>query len=104
VLAGALQDWARAVIVGSATFGDASAQSLISLPGEQTLELTTARYVTPNGRVISGNGILPDVPATPAERAELEAAATAARSGSEDPAVRLAVDVVKAARIVEHAS
>jgi carboxyl-terminal processing protease len=51
VLAGTLQDWGRAVIVGSATFGDASAQSLISLPEERTLELTTARYLTPKERI-----------------------------------------------------
>jgi C-terminal processing protease CtpA/Prc len=100
VLAGALQDWGRAVIVGTATFGDASAQALISLPGERTLELTTVRYLTPKGRAITGKGIVPDVPATPAERASLDASLAAATPGSPDPEVQLAFEMVKAARIV----
>jgi hypothetical protein len=51
--------------------------------------------------VISGKGIVSDVPATPAEHAELEASAIAAKPGSADPEVQLALDVVKAARLLE---
>lgn len=102
VLAGALQDWGRAAIVGSATFGDASAQSVIPLPGGWALSLTTARYLTPKGRAISGKGIVPDVPAA-APPGDLNPVAASAKPESTDPAVELAFDVVKAARILGHA-
>jgi carboxyl-terminal processing protease len=103
VLAGALQDWGRAAIVGSATFGDASAQSMIPLPGGQALSLTTVRYLTPKGRAISRKGIVPDVVATTPAPADLEPAATTANLGRADPEVELAFDLVKAARLLEHA-
>jgi carboxyl-terminal processing protease len=103
VLAGALQDWGRAVVVGSATFGDASTQSLIPVSGGWGLFLTTARYLTPKGRAISGQGIVPDVPAAAPPPADLKPTAARARPESMDPALELAFDVVKAARILEHA-
>lgn len=101
VLAGALQDWGRAAVVGSTTFGDASAQSLISLPEGWSLSLTTARYLTPKGRAISGHGIVPDVasPTAPV----LGEAATPAKAAGSDPEVQLAFDLVKATRILKHA-
>src|SRR5262245_44818397 len=67
---------------------------------EWTLELTTARYLTPKGRAITGKGIVPDVPAMPGERAALDAALGAAKPGGPDPEVELAFEMVKAARIV----
>jgi carboxyl-terminal processing protease len=79
VLAGALQDWGRAVIVGSPTYGDASAQSMIPLPDGQTLDLTTARYLTPKGRVISGKGIVPDVAVGTPPTPDLRPVATEAK-------------------------
>lgn len=103
VLAGALQDWGRAVIVGSATFGDASARSLIPLSGGWGLFLTTTRYLTPKGRAISGKGIVPDVAAGARPPTGLALSPTRAKPESMDPAVELAFDVVKAARILEHA-
>jgi carboxyl-terminal processing protease len=103
VLAGALQDWGRAVIVGSATFGDASAQSAIPLPGGHVLYLTTARYRTPKGRAISGKGITPDVAAGAPATAELTPAPTTAKAGSTDPELAMAFDLVKAAKILQHA-
>ena len=102
VLAGALQDWGRAIIAGSPTFGDASAQSATSLPGEQTLLLTTARYLTPKGHPISGKGIAPDVPTPAHATAALEPNVAPINSANRDAEVRLAFDLVKAARIFQH--
>ena len=62
VVAGALQDHRRAVIVGMRSFGKGSVQTVIPLPGNGAMRLTTARYYTPSGRSIQGLGIKPDVP------------------------------------------
>jgi carboxyl-terminal processing protease len=61
LVAGALQDHHRGVIVGVQTFGKGSVQSIIELPGGAGLKLTTARYYTPSGRSIQAQGITPDV-------------------------------------------
>jgi carboxyl-terminal processing protease len=61
VLAGALQDHGRALIVGEKTFGKGSVQSVLNLRNGSGIRLTTARYYTPNGRSIQAEGILPDV-------------------------------------------
>ena len=61
VLAGALQDHGRALIVGEKTFGKGSVQSVLNLRNGAGIRLTTSRYYTPNGRSIQAEGILPDV-------------------------------------------
>ena len=61
VLAGALQDHGRALIIGEKTFGKGSVQSILNLRNGSGLRLTTARYYTPNGRSIQAEGIIPDV-------------------------------------------
>jgi carboxyl-terminal processing protease len=61
IVAGALQDHKRALILGAQTFGKASVQSIIPFPDGSGLKLTTARYYTPNGRSIQATGIAPDV-------------------------------------------
>jgi len=61
VLAGALQDHRRAVIVGERTFGKGSVQSVLPLRNGGGIKLTTARYYTPSGRSIQAEGIEPDV-------------------------------------------
>ncbi len=61
VLAGALQDNKRAVIVGERTFGKGSVQSVLSLRNGSGIKLTTARYYTPSGRSIQAQGIQPDL-------------------------------------------
>lgn len=61
VLAGALQDNERAVIVGERTFGKGSVQSVLPLRNGAGIKLTTARYYTPSGRSIQASGIEPDV-------------------------------------------
>ena len=62
VLAGALQDNNRAVIIGERTFGKGSVQSVLPLRNGSGLKLTTARYYTPSGRSIQAQGIEPDIP------------------------------------------
>lgn len=61
IVAGALQDLGRAVILGTPTFGKGSVQTIIPLSDGSALRLTTARYYTPSGRVIQENGIIPDI-------------------------------------------
>ena len=61
IVAGALQDNNRALIVGAQTFGKASVQTVIPLEDGSALKLTTARYYTPKGRSIQAEGIIPDI-------------------------------------------
>jgi carboxyl-terminal processing protease len=62
IVAGALQDNRRAILLGARSFGKGSVQTVIPLPGNGAMRLTTARYYTPSGRSIQGLGITPDVP------------------------------------------
>ncbi|GBQ88408.1 carboxy-terminal processing protease [Gluconacetobacter johannae DSM 13595] len=61
IVAGALQDHQRAILVGEKSFGKGSVQTILPIPGNGALRLTTARYYTPSGRSIQGLGIVPDV-------------------------------------------
>ncbi|HWS14966.1 MAG TPA: S41 family peptidase, partial [Candidatus Methylomirabilis sp.] len=61
IVAGALQDHGRAIIIGQRTFGKASVQTILPLDDGSALRLTTARYYTPNGRSIQAKGIEPDI-------------------------------------------
>jgi len=61
IVAGALQDWGRAVLLGTQTFGKGSVQTIIPLSDGSGLRLTTAKYFTPKGRSIHGKGITPDI-------------------------------------------
>ncbi len=60
IVAGALQDRHRAEMLGTQSFGKGSVQTIIPLDGHGALRLTTARYYTPSGRSIQGQGIMPD--------------------------------------------
>lgn len=62
IVAGALQDHRRALVLGQRSFGKGSVQTVFPLGGETALRLTTARYYTPSGRSVQENGIEPDVP------------------------------------------
>ena len=62
IVAGALQDHRRAILLGTRSFGKGSVQTVIPLPGAGAMRLTTARYYTPSGRSIQGLGIEPEVP------------------------------------------
>jgi carboxyl-terminal processing protease len=61
IVAGALKDWNRAVILGTQTFGKGSVQTVIPLSDGSGLRLTTAKYYTPKGRSIQNTGITPDI-------------------------------------------
>jgi carboxyl-terminal processing protease len=61
IVAGALQDHKRAVVLGTKTFGKGSVQTILPLDDSSALRLTTARYFTPKGRSIQATGIVPDI-------------------------------------------
>jgi carboxyl-terminal processing protease len=61
IVAGALQDHHRAILLGTKSFGKGSVQTIIPLPGHGAMRLTTARYYTPSGRSIQAKGIEPDI-------------------------------------------
>jgi carboxyl-terminal processing protease len=61
LVAGALQDHKRAIVVGEATFGKGSVQAIVSLPGGAGMRLTVSRYYTPSGHAIQADGVHPDV-------------------------------------------
>lgn len=61
IVAGALQDHSRAVIMGSPTFGKGSVQTVLPMKNDAAVKLTTARYYTPSGRSIQAEGIQPDI-------------------------------------------
>ena len=61
IVAGALQDHGRAIILGTRSFGKGSVQTIIPLPGNGAMRLTTARYYTPSGHSIQAKGIDPDI-------------------------------------------
>ncbi len=69
IVAGALQDHRRAVVIGTDSFGKGSVQTVVPLSEERAIKLTTARYFTPNGRSIQAQGIKPDIVV---ERARVE--------------------------------
>lgn len=72
IVAGALQDHKRAVILGEKTFGKGSVQTVIPLGKYGAMRLTTARYYTPSGRSIQATGIVPDVEVKPAKVEEID--------------------------------
>ncbi len=73
IVAGALQDHKRAVIMGTKSFGKGSVQTIIPVSSGAALKITTARYFTPNGRSIQASGIVPDIIAEEAKITKAEA-------------------------------
>jgi carboxyl-terminal processing protease len=71
IVAGALQDWGRAMIIGTTTFGKGSVQTILPLADGSGLRLTTAKYYTPKGRSIQSTGITPDIVVKPKPSAKL---------------------------------
>ncbi|OUS38627.1 peptidase S41 [Rhodobacterales bacterium 56_14_T64] len=87
IVAGALQDHRRAIVVGTKSFGKGSVQTVMPLRGDGAMRLTTARYYTPSGRSIQALGVSPDIvveqPRRTANTEEEDEAATARRIRSE---------------------
>ncbi len=72
IVAGALQDHRRAILLGTRSFGKGSVQTIIPLPGRGAMRLTTARYYTPSGHSIQAKGIEPDITVEPARVEKLQ--------------------------------
>ncbi len=72
IVAGALQDHRRAILMGTRSFGKGSVQTIMPLPGHGAMRLTTARYFTPSGRSIQKLGITPDIDVPAAKLEALE--------------------------------
>src|SRR6266403_1770424 len=85
IVAGALQDHHRAVLIGTKSFGKGSVQSIIPLAGHGAMRLTTARYYTPSGRSIQARGIDPDIVVEAAKIAKDEKAADKTAKAGDKP-------------------
>jgi carboxyl-terminal processing protease len=104
IVAGALQDWNCAVIIGKKTYGKGSVQNLIPFRDGSGLRLTTSRYYSPAGRVIDKTGVVPDVEVDMPRLSEKEKVGEEQEKeekGKYDPQLTRAIDILKSVRILE---
>jgi len=101
ILAGALQDHHRAVLLGRRTFGKGSVQTVMPLNGGRAIKLTTSRYFTPSGRSIQGRGIDPDevYESVDAAPMDLEDARARQQLPTHDSGVRAALELLKGRKL-----
>ncbi|SFQ95220.1 S41 family peptidase [Poseidonocella sedimentorum] len=92
IVAGALQDHRRAIVVGTKSFGKGSVQTVMQLRGEGAMRLTTARYYTPSGRSIQALGVSPDIVVEQPRRAITEEAEEEARAPRTEADLRGSLD------------
>lgn len=103
ILAGALKDHHRAVLVGRRTYGKGSVQTVMPLARGQAIKLTTSRYFTPSGASIHERGITPDVAVDGDEQLPVEPVAVRAGGALRDREVRIALDTLKTRSRLAHA-
>lgn len=107
IVAGALQDNKRAMIVGEQTFGKGSVQTVMPLSNGRAIKLTTSRYFTPSGESIHGRGITPDILLPDASHEDLQAGVAEHRTGAgaallqKDKQLRQALHVLMGGRILQ---
>jgi len=94
IVAGAIQDHGRGILIGTQTFGKGSVQTIFPLKDGSGLRLTTARYYTPNGRTIQAKGIVPDIVVKPSKTEE-EKVAPIPRPPTEKDLERHLIDMEK---------
>jgi len=104
IVAGAIQDHGRGVVLGQQTFGKGSVQTIIPLADGSGLRLTTARYFTPKGRSIHGKGIAPDIVIEPVKDDAAKPGApplSDAEMLRRDVQLQRAIEILKASRILD---
>jgi len=106
IVAGAIQDWGRGVVLGTTTHGKGSVQTIIPLSDGSGLRLTTAMYFTPKGRTIHNKGITPDIVVEPPAKApepqsaELPKPQSEAEELKKDIQLQRAIEILKASQIL----